>query len=189
MANRINIDSLGAFGIITGVLSLGYAAWQSYKLNKIANKMDMTLDEVDKKSNIDIEQDVIDTAVERAVQRKVNKATVDTMNAVKADMHQTISSQVQKEVDNQYKTLSDEVAEEISKQVAAISEDALSNKVLPRVEEKLVKEGKSMIANVRSTLTSQIGSDIDFTRSLSNVIKSFGNGGNNSNGRNINLNL
>ena len=173
MGNRFSIDGLGAFGIITGILSLGYAAWQSYKLNKIANKMDKSLDDIDNKTNIEIEQDVIDSAIERHVQRKVNKATIDTMNAVEADMHKTISTYVKKEVENKYKSLSDEVSEEISKQVAAIGDDALVNKVIPKVEEKLLKKGDSMIANVRSEITNKLGSDIDLARSFSNLAKSF----------------
>lgn len=190
MSNRFSIDGLGAFGIVTGILSLGYAAWQSYKLNKIANKMDMTLEEVDKKSKIDIEQELIDTVVERAVQRKVDKATVDTISAVKSDMHQTISSKVQKEVDNQYKTLSEEVAEQISKNVTAISESKLVDQVLPRVERKLTEKGEVMISRVENTMQSQLGKSLNFINTTTDFIKNatLSRVGNND-GRSINFRL
>lgn len=191
MGNRFNIDGLGVFGIITGALSLGYAAWQSYKLNKIANKMDMTLEEVEKKSKIDIEQELVDSVVTHTVQRKVDKATVDTISAVKADLHQTISSKVQKEVDNQYKTLSDEVAEQISKNVAAISESKLADQVLPRVERKLTEKGEIVISRVENDMRSKLSKSMDFIGATTDVIRNatLGKLGNNGGGRSIKFDL
>ena len=191
MGNRFSIDGLGVFGIIIGALSLGYAAWQSYKLNKIANKMDMTLEEVEKKSKIDIEQELIDSVVTHTVQRKVDKATVDTISAVKADLHQTISSKVQKEVDNQYKTLSDEVAEQISKNVSAISESKLADQVLPRVERKLTEKGEIVISRVENDMRSKLNKSMDFIGATTDVIRNatLGKLGNNGGGRSIKFDL
>lgn len=191
MGNRFSIDGLGAFGIITGILSLGYAAWQSYKLNKIANKMDMTLEEVEKKSKIDIEQELIDSVVTHTVQRKVDKATIDTISAVKADMHQAISSKVQKEVDNQYKILSDEVSEQISKNVAAISENKLADQVLPRVERKLTEKGEVVISRVENDMRSKLSKSMDFIGATTDVIRNatLGKLGNNGGGRSIKFDL
>lgn len=145
----IELKDLGVIGLIIGVATSCYTLYQNYKnkqeLKETTDKLNLTIDDVSRNTKVDIEQRIVDKAIERAVEREVHRATIDAVAAVKADVHDTISKNVKKEVDAQYKTLTEEVTEKISDQVAAISEDALVNKVIPRVEAKLQKLGEEKI--------------------------------------------
>lgn len=168
--SRINLDGYGIFGIIFGLGSLGYTAYRSYKSSKVEAKLGMVMDEVEKKAAIDVEQQVIDRTIERAVERKVARAASEGVEAVKADMHATIAAKVKKEVEAQYGDLANEVSEKISDQVAAISEDALANRVLPRVEEKLTKRGDQMLEKVRSTANDKLRSFVGVYDGIENIL-------------------
>lgn len=190
MANRINLDNFGILGILAGLGGLAYAAYQSNKMSKVAQKIDMTIDDVERKANVDVEKSIIDAAIEKAVNRKVDKAATEAVNAIKADMHSTISSKVRKEVDSQFTKISEEVTEKISEQVEAISEDKLVSQVLPRVEKRLTEKGEVTINRVESEMRAKLSKSMDFIGATTDVIKNAAFGRNSgSGGRSINLNL
>lgn len=177
----IELRDLGVIGLIVGVATSCYTLYQNHKnkqeLKEITDKLNMTIDDVSRNTKVDIEQRIVDKAIERAVEREVHRATVDAVSAVKADLHETIAKNVKKEVDAQYKNLTEEVSEKISEQVAAISEDALANKVIPRVEAKLQKRGEEKIdrtvAEARSKADSALSAVLGTYNSISNVAGKF----------------
>lgn len=190
MSNRINLDGFGIFGIVGGLISLGFAVYQTNKLSKTCDKLGMAIDDVEKKANIDVQEEIVNTAIEHAVQRKVDRTANEAINAIKADIHNSINTKVRKEIDAQYEKISEEVTERITEDVASISKTKLSDQVLPRVEKKLVEEGEVVISRVESDMRAKLNKSMDFIGATTDVIKNaafgkFNNGG----GRSINLNL
>lgn len=186
MANNFN-TGIGA-AVLGGIAAIGYAIYNTSKLSKTSEKLDLTLDEVSRKTNIDVEQSIVDKAIERAVDRRVAAATNDAVKRIREDIHSSIESTVKKEVEAQYKLVSDEVSEKISSQVAAIDEYAFKEKVMRKAEDKIIKK-------FDGSLDGLLG---DFNRKLSSVSKIYENiedtlggrrKGNSGNGRSVTFNL
>lgn len=196
MSTRFNLDGFGILGIVGGLASLGWAAYQTYKHDKldreVRDKLAMSLDSIASKSAIDVEKSIVDNAIERAVEKKTDAAAAEGVAAVKADMHGEITKRVKHAVEEKYKDLSEAVAEKLAEQVESISEDALANRVIPRVEDKLMKRGESMLQKVQDTQMQELKKSMDFIGGVKNAILSgtgLGGNSNNNNGRSINLNL
>lgn len=186
MSNNFN-TGIGAL-VLGGIAAIGYAVYNTNKLSKTSEKLDMTLDDISKKTNIDVEQSIVDKAIERAVDRRVASATNEAVKRIREDIHSSISNTVKKEVEAQYKLVSDEVSEKISSQVAAIDEYAFKEKVMRKAEDKIIKK-------FDGSLDGLLG---DFNRRLSSVSKIYENiedtlGGrhrnNSNNGRSFTVNL
>lgn len=192
MSKAINLDGFGVFGIIGGVISIGFAAYKAYKLNKIAEKMDTTLKSLETKTAVDVEQDVVDTAVKNAVDRKVNRIAAEAVQDVRNDFHTQITNAVKKEVDEQYSKVADEVAVKVSEQVQALSEQKLVDKVLPMVKTELVRKGDAMLEDIRRDVQSRCNTNLsktfDLINSVENIVTSkFNRGNGNGNGFSVNF--
>lgn len=148
MRSNFNVDGLGAFGIIVGLAGLIFAGWQAKKTNDITKKLGAAMDEVEKKTPVDISNDIIDKAVQSAADREVRNAVYDTVKSVKNTINKEVETEVRKEVISSVNKISDATSEEISKQVAMIDEGALRTKVIEKAEEKILKKFDGSLDNV-----------------------------------------
>ena len=191
MSNRFNLDGFGALGILGGLASLGWALYQSHKLQKTSEKLDMTLETLAKKTNVEVEQSVVDKAIDMAVERRVAKATNEAVAKVRQDVQEEISKAVRKEVDDQYKHISEDVADKISEQVANIDEAAFQKKVLDRAEDKVykkVEEGvNSIISEARKKTNSKLDSELATWDAFSGLVQKHLYGSRSGEGRGIRI--
>lgn len=186
MATRIN--GLGILGFAFGIGMTAYAVYQDSKRNKleqdVRDKLNMSMNSVASKATIDIDDQIIGSTVERIVKNKVNTAATEAVNSIKADMYNDISKRVKREVESQYNNLTEEVSEKIADQVASISEDALSNKVLPRVEEKLMRKGEGILQKVKDESVRELGKSIELVNSVKKTLDVINGNNNQSNSTN-----
>ncbi len=137
---RYNIDGTGALGIVIGIIGIGYGIYQGYKSSETAKKLDMTIEDLAKKTPVDIQQSVVDRATERAIEREVRIAVNDTAKAVRSDAQDEIKREVGKAVNAVYEDLSKDVVDRISEQVAKIDEYALKEKITKEAEKMILKK-------------------------------------------------
>lgn len=186
MTTRIN--GLGILGFAFGIGMTAYAVYQDSKRNKleqdVRDKLNMSMNSVASKATIDIDEQIIGSTVERIVKNKVNSAATEAVNSIKADMYNDINKRVKREVEAQYNTLTEDVSEKIADQVASISEDALSNKVLPRVEEKLMRKGEGILQKVKDESVRELGKSIELVNSVKKTLDVINGNTNQSNGTN-----
>lgn len=183
MTTRIN--GLGILGFAFGIGMTAYAVYQDGKRNKleqdVRDKLNMSMNSVASKATIDIDDQIIGSTVERIVKNKVNSAATEAVNSIKADMYNDINKRVKREVEAQYNTLTEDVSEKIADQVASISEDALSNKVLPRVEEKLMRKGEGILQKVKDESVRELGKSIELVNSVKKTLDVINGNTNQSN--------
>ena len=183
MTTRIN--GLGILGFAFGIGMTAYAVYQDSKRNKleqdVRDKLNMSMNSVASKATIDIDEQIIGSTVERIVKNKVNSAATEAVNSIKADMYNDINKRVKREVEAQYNTLTEDVSEKIADQVASISEDALSNKVLPRVEEKLMRKGEGILQKVKDESVRELGKSIELVNSVKKTLDVINGNTNQSN--------
>ena len=110
---------VGILGAIVGLVGLGYAMGTHSKMAKISEKLDCSIDELASKTPIDIPNDMIERAVEKAValeaKQAVGKATDVAIVAVKRDIHKQVTDAVESEYSNIKATVLEELTNEAAK--------------------------------------------------------------------------
>lgn len=105
---------------IAGLVGVGYAIGTHTKLAKVSERLDKSIDELADNTEIDIPEELINKAVEKAVQteskKAVEKATNETITALKRDVH----AEVQREIDKEYNHLKEAVLKEITSSASKI---------------------------------------------------------------------
>lgn len=146
--SNYNFDAAGAIGVVIGLGGLAYAAWQKKKQDDLAKKLDLSIEELTKKTSIEVSNAMVEKAVQTATDREVKAAVHDAAKSVKTTANETLSVEVKKAVDEAKDTITAEVGEAISKQVALIDEGAARAEVVKRAEEKVLKKFDGSLDNV-----------------------------------------
>lgn len=115
-----NNDIFNILFAAAGLVGVGYAVCAHTKLAKISERLDKSIDNLAEDMEIDIPEELVNKAVERAVQdeasRAVRRATDETILALKRD----IRSEVQKAVDKEYESIKSSVLKEVTDSAAKI---------------------------------------------------------------------
>lgn len=148
--------------LIGGVFIVG-VAWACIKVVQIADKVGMTIDELSKKTSVDIEHSIIDQAVQKAVNREVGPAVVRTSNAAVRDISDDIKSQVRKSVHEAYSNVDKLVSDEILRQVANLDIERLKGKVASQAKNDVLKKLDGQLDGVVK----------DFKNNLDNIAKIY----------------
>lgn len=142
--SNINVENFGAFGIVVGVVGVGYGWWKAKKADEqmraLAKKLDTTVENLEKKTTVDIQDDIINKAIEKTVDREVKKNVENTVKQLKDKMDKEIENDVRKEVSHNLNTIKEDVASTISLQVAEIDEDALRKTVEKQAADRVVNK-------------------------------------------------
>jgi hypothetical protein len=136
---------VGMLGVTFGLIGIGYAFGTRSKMAKISNKLDCSIEELANKTQIDIPNDMIERAVEKAVAREVrnaaSKATDRVIVDIKRDIHKQVSDAVEEEYSNIKERVLDELVSEASKidvrRVRADIEQAAKEKALEKFDDNL----------------------------------------------------
>lgn len=129
MRSNINFDGIGAFGVIIGLGGLIFAAWQAKRTDDIAKKLGTSMDEVEKKTTIDIQQSIVDKAVEKAVDREVKLAVADTAKKVYDDYHGVLTDKVKEAVNNNLDAIDSAVEEKAKELVDGIDKTQFQKRI------------------------------------------------------------
>lgn len=167
---NINSNSIGIFGIVAGIAGLGYALYRDNKANKMAEKIGLSVTEVENRTQIDVDQAIVDKAIQNAVERKVSAATNEAIEGIRSDIQEEISSKVRRSVDDAYQRLSEDVTEKISQQVAAIDEYALRDKVIQKAQAIVVKKAETGVNGVLNDFNSYLGDVKKFYDGVTRII-------------------
>lgn len=115
-----NNDIFNFLVCAAGLIGIGYAICARTKLAKVSERLDKGINEVANDMEFDIPEELINKAVERAVaieaKRAVERATNESIIALKKDIH----SEVAKEVNREYDDLKGAVLKEITASAAKI---------------------------------------------------------------------
>lgn len=103
-----------------GLVGIGYAIGTRSKMAKVSERLDRSIDELANNTKIDISQELINKAVEKAAtaeaKKAVEKATADALAELKKDIHSTVSVAV----DEEYQNIKDTVLKKVTDEAAKI---------------------------------------------------------------------
>lgn len=120
MSRYYNKDSfMATIGVALGLVGVGYAIGTHTKMAKVSERLDKGLDELANGMEIDIPEEMVNKAVEKAVaaesKKAVEKATSEALAELKRDIHKTVSGEVEKEYEHLHKDVLREITDAASK--------------------------------------------------------------------------
>lgn len=165
-SNLAGLTGLGIFGIIAGTVGVAYSIAKTEDLKKTASKLDITLDKLSNASQIDISDEIIAKAVERAANRKINQFGNDAVRNARTEFNSRIDRMVRDEVSAQSKSITSAVADKIADAVSDIDEEAFKEKIAKRAEDKIIKKFDGALDGMLGNFNKRINS-------VTNVYKKF----------------
>lgn len=181
MGNFSKYEGFGVFGIFLGLCGLGYSAWQTKKLTEAAKKIDLSLEEVAKKTPVEVEQSLVSKAVDIAVNREVNARAKTAAADVEQDMYNEIKKQVHHEVNAITSEIKDRVAKEAEDQLDHIDKDMIVKEATRKVTEELKIEGRKELSHQLNGVINDLSSNLSAYKQVYDSVKGALNYANSSN--------
>lgn len=136
---------IGVAGAAIGLIGIGYAFATHSKMAKISENLDRSIDELASRMPVDIPDNMIERAVEKAVAFEVKQVAGKTAECIIDDVKRDIHKQVSDAVEAEYsdikavvlKELTDEAAKIDAKRVRADVERAAKTRALEKFEVEL----------------------------------------------------
>lgn len=136
---------VGLVGVAVGLVGVGYALGTHSKMAKISENLDRSIDDLASHVPVNISDDMIKRATEKAVAYEVKKAVEKSTDRVicdvKNDIHKQVSDAVEKEYSNVKETVLAELVAEAAnidaKRVRADVERAAKERTLDKFDAKL----------------------------------------------------
>lgn len=142
-----------------GLLGLGYGLGKRKKLNDISDKLDRTIDDLDSTVIVDVRDEIIKAAAERAANREAERA----VRQIRADIRDQISDLVEKEVTSQKKKVEELVEADIVAQVSKIDIDDLKRDVVKQAKKAVTKKLDGSMDDILE----------EFKSNLENITKAY----------------
>ena len=166
MNKNFNIDGMGVFGIIVGFAGLLFAGWQAKKTNDICNKLGTSMTEVEKKTNVDIQDSIVTKAVEKVAEREAKVAVVDAVNKVRDNLNETILSKVTTAVNENLDAIDSAVEAKAQELVDGINKEEFGK----RIEKQGAKILSSEFNGKLNGLLSEAKGSIDLVTNTWNTL-------------------
>lgn len=167
-------------GAALGLMGLGYGIGMRSKLAKVSEKLDCSIDELANKAPIDIPNDMIERAVEKAVAEKakesVGKATDVAVAAVKRDMHKQISDAVEEE----YNTVKEQVLENLVEEASKIDVKRVRADIEKAAKEAAMKKFDDNLDDILETHTREFENVTKIYQAIANTMAPAQNQTNNN---------
>lgn len=171
MSRKIDWDvAIGFGGLILGCVGFGYAFGARRKMNDICDKLGTTIDNLSNNMEFDVPQAMIDSAVEKAVDREVGRMVRIASNEVTANAKKSISSTVNATVESIYADIKDAVAKEVSRKVSRLDMDDMTRSIKKQAEEKIVEKFDGSLDDILDKFNSNLNNVSKIYNSMSNAM-------------------
>ena len=158
---------VGLFGI--GALAL----YNSKQTSDMAKKINLSVADLSSRTPVDIQQHIVDKAIERAVDREVYKAAhsaaVEVGKAIRADM----DGMIRKDVDAVYSDMKGKVEDHVTELVSKIDIDDIKSGVKNKVVDKIAKEFGDWVGLGRLFGSGNSKSDLSGLKDVLNTLPSY----------------
>lgn len=177
MRSNFNFEGFGIIGCLFGLAGLGFSIWQSMNMRDTTKKLDLTIDDVSRRTNVEVSDSIVEKAIERAVNRQVNRAADEAIDKVRNDIHDEITKRVRKEVDTQYNRIAEETSERVSQQVAEIDEYSFRDRLQKKAEELMLKRFEHDLDGLRTEYSRKLGSQVKTFTAIEDTLTNLVLGG------------
>ena len=147
-------------GLVTVVGGAGYIGYLHNKVNKLSGMIEVAVDDLSSKVKVDISEDLLDAAVQRAVDREINYIS----SRITRDLNMEIRAQVKGSVNTSSTEIKASVATEIANQVKRIDISDMEREVVARAKDAVADKFDRKLDNLLE----------EYNENLQNVKKIYG---------------
>ena len=164
-------DFAKALAILGGIGAMAFGGYMAVKCKKIADKVNMTIDEIDKATPVEVSDAIIDAAVKQAVDREieanVKKVTDNAIKEIKDD----ISREAKTTVKQAYGDVKDNVAAELRRMVGEVNINAVRQEVIDEAKREAARKFDDDLRTVVEKYDDQLRSVGNVYSTISNVMR------------------
>ena len=174
MNNKFNSDALiGLVGVAAGLIGVGYAMGTHSKMAKISENLDRSIEDLASNTPVDIPQNMIERAVEKAVAYEVKQAVGKTTERVIVDVKRDIHKQVSDAVESEYKNIKDVVLEELTNEAATIDAKRVRADVEKAAKEKALEKFDDNLDDILKSFNDQLNNTSKIYTSIADSMTKY----------------
>jgi len=143
-------------GIAIGVVGISYGLYSQSKMNKVAKKIDLSIDSLDTNMNVNIPQIIIDTAINKAVDRGVSSAIDTAVTTISSEITSNMRKEVKQSISVRFNDISEQISVELADQVSKIDKNTLSDKVAKKAEQKIIEKLDGVVTDASKTFHTEL---------------------------------
>jgi len=148
-----------------GALGIGIAIFFGSKLSKVAKKLDLTIDRLENETDVEISDDTVKAAVERAAKKKAEKSVSEAADIIIRDTKMDMKRKVDDSIAEIFNDMKESVTEEMKRQVSNMSPEDLKKEV--RKEAK-----KAMLDKLEDSMDDILD---DYKENIKTMSRIYGN--------------
>lgn len=166
---------VGMVGIAIGLVGLGYAFGTHSKMAKISENLDRSIDDLASRTPVDIPDDMIKRAVEKAVASEVKQAVGKATDVITVDVKRDMHKQVSDAIESEYSNIKDQVLEELVTEASKIDAKRIRYDVEKAAKEQALEKFNDNLDDILDDYKSNLNN-------VTKIYKSFADAATPSNG-------
>lgn len=159
-----------------GCVGIGYGLKCRKQLNELSDKIDKSIDEIEKGTIIDVSEDIVEKAVNDAVAKKTSDAVNKCVSRVIVDVDKDLHNQVKNAVTKKYESMEASVTREIEKQIKEIDIDSVKDEVIVKAKEAASEKFNDSLDDVLNEFKERLNSITKVYKSIEDAIGSKASG-------------
>lgn len=147
---------VGIVGIALGLVGVGYAMGTHSKMAKISNNLERSIDDLASQVPVDIPNDMIERAVDKAIAYEVKQAVGKVTDAVKCDVKRDLHKQIGDAIEEEYSNIKDVVLSELIEEASKIDARRVRYDVEKAAKEKAIEKFDDNLDEILENFNDQL---------------------------------
>ena len=147
-------DTKVVIGILVTIGGVGYIGYLHSKINELSSMVQVAVDDLAAQTEITISDDILDRAVQKAVDREVSYISTRIVR----DLNSEIRSEVKKSVDLSSVTIKSLASKEIERQVRNIDISDMEKEVVNRAKDAIAEKFDKKLDGILDDFNDQLQS-------------------------------
>ena len=147
-------DTKVVIGILVTIGGVGYIGYLHSKINELSSMVQVAVDDLAAQTEITISDDILDRAVQKAVDREVSYISTRIVR----DLNSEIRSEVKKSVDLSSVTIKSLASKEIERQVRNIDISDMEKEVVNRAKDAIAEKFDTKLDGILDDFNDQLQS-------------------------------
>ena len=164
---------VGLLGVTFGLVGIGYALGTHSKMAKISENLDRSIEELASKTPVNIPDDMIERAVEKAVAYEVKQAVGKTTDRIIVDVKRDIHKQVCDAVESEYSDIKGVVLEELTNAASKIDVVRVRSDVEKAAKEHALEKFDDNLDDIIENFNDQLKSTAKIYTSIADTMGKY----------------
>lgn len=123
--------------IVSSVACLALAANEARRSAVLSKKLDMSIDEISRKTPVDISESLFNAAVQKSVDREVRSQVSNTTSLIKKEVSDEMRETIHSDVHAAYDETREKVSARVDREIDKIDFDEMKKDIRRKIESKM----------------------------------------------------